>query len=123
MKRELGEDIDIYAAGLNLQGGQYKKIMDKNMENFCATVYQDSHRDFFEDYQAHTSNPVKWKTCPYPAGSSEIKNYLITDGNFLPAYIPGGEKWKVLIRFLRKGEELGGYNLYAMLRNNASLLG
>lgn len=120
----LGPDIDIYAAGLNQQGGQYKKIIDKNIENFCAMVYQDPHKDFFENYQSHTTNPVAWNTCPFPAGSNEVINYLVEDtGNFLPPYVPGGEKWKLEVRFLRADEVLGGYNIFGILRNNQTLLG
>lgn len=124
IKQDLGEDIDIHVAGLNFQGGQYKQIMDKTMQNLCKAFYQDNLRGVVEDYQAHTTNPVAWKTCPYPAGSSEVKNYLVKDaGSMLPPYIPGGEKWKVAFMFSRNGVELGGYNVYGILRNNASLLG
>lgn len=124
LKQDLGEDIDVYIAGLNLQGGQYKLIGDKTIENFCAAFYKENLREVVEDYQAHTSNPVAWRTCPYPAGSSEVTNYLVKDtASLFPPYIPGGEKWKVVFMFSRKGVELGGYNIYGILRNNASLLG
>lgn len=109
---------------LNFQGNQYKKIGDKNIKNFCSTVYMDNHQELFEDYQSHTSNPVPWKTCPYPKGSNEVKNFLLKNSaSLLPPYIPGGEKWKIEVRFFRGEAELGGYNIYGLLRSNASLLG
>lgn len=92
MKQDLGKDIDIYAAGWNLQGGQYKLIIDKTLKNFCEFVYMDNHRQVFERYQKSTSGPVAWKTCPYPKGSNTVNEYLVEDSSgFIPPYIPGGE--------------------------------
>lgn len=62
VKQDLGEDIDVYVSGLNFQGGQYKKIMDKTLEKFCSLFYNENHKKLFEDYQSHTSHPVAWKT-------------------------------------------------------------
>lgn len=106
-----------------MQGGQYKQMVDKKFTNFCNTLYMEGSKAFFENYQAHTTNPVPWKTCPYPAGSNEVKNFHVEDSELLlPPYIPGGEKWKIEMRFLRKGEILGGYNIFATLRSAESLL-
>lgn len=124
MKQNLGEDIDIDGIGLNLQGGQYKQMVEKEFKNFCETLYMEGSKTFFEHYQSHTTNPVAWKTCPYPAGTNEVKNFYVDDRFLLlPPYIPGSEKWKVGMRFSRDGEILGGYNIFALLRNEASLLG
>jgi hypothetical protein len=124
VKMDLGADIDAIGVGLNFQGNQYKKIFDKRLNNFCESLYHDLYRGYFEDYQAHTVNPVEWNTCPYPAGENEVKNFLIEDnGNILPPYIPGSEKWKAELRFLKNGEVLGGYNIYAIIRSETSLLG
>jgi hypothetical protein len=109
--------------GLNYQGNQYKKIFDKTFNKVCASLYLEPQKEYFENYQAHTSNPVPWKTCPYPAGSNEVKNFFIEDfDNFLPPYIPGNEKWKIEVRFLRDEVALGGYNLYGLIRSEKSLL-
>lgn len=124
VKQDLGEDVDIHGAGFNLQGGQYKQMIEKSMENFCKSVYIEPSRTFFEYYQSHMTNPVPWKTCPYPAGENEVKNFLVDESLFLlPPYIPGGEKWKIEIRFSRKNEEFfGGYNIYVIMRSPNSLL-
>lgn len=124
VKQELGEDMDIHGAAYNLQGGQYKQMVEKKFVNFCNTVYMNTNKFIFENYQSHTTNPVEWKTCGYPAGSNEVKNFLVDDNVFpLPPYVPGGEKWKIEIRMVRAGEVLGGYDIYANLRSNETLLG
>lgn len=106
-----------------MQGGQYKQMVDKKVTNFCTSLYVEPSKPIFENYQSHTTNPVAWKTCPYPAGSNEVKDFYVEDSELLlPPYIPGGEKWKIEMRFSRKGEVLGGYNLYASLRSEESLL-
>lgn len=111
-------------AALNLQGNQYKKMFEKDFDHMCSAMYLDAFQLPFENYQAHNKNPVAWKTCPFPAGSNEVFNYLAIDTeSLLPPYIPGGEKWKVEMRFLRNGTDLGGYNIYMILRNEKSLLG
>lgn len=123
MKQDLGEDIDVEIAFLNLQGGQYKQMMEKSFTNFCRSLYMETSKTFFENYQAHTIKPVAWKTCPYPAGQNEVKNFHVSDGLFMiPPYLPGSEKWKVELKLTRGEEVLGGYNLYAILRSEHSLL-
>jgi hypothetical protein len=120
----MDNDLEVYMSGLNLQGGQYKLMLEKSFEHFCDTFYMDPHENFYEEYQEHTKNPVPWKTCPYPAGPNEVTNFLFEDnGNLLPPYIPGNEKWKIEVRILREGKVLGGYNIYAILRNVNTLLG
>lgn len=123
VKQPLGNDMTMHGTGLNLQGGQYKQMIEKDLEHVCDTLYLDVHKSFFERYQGHLKNPVPWKTCPYPAGPNEVTNFLVEDtGNLLPPYVPGNEKWKVEARFLRDGKVLGGYNIYAILRNMNTLI-
>jgi hypothetical protein len=123
VKQPMGDDLDMYGAGLNFQGNQYKKMFDKRLDKFCTTYYIDIYKAYFEDYQAHTTNPVPWKTCPYPAGSNEVKNFFVEDdGLLLPPYIPGSEKWKAEIRFLRDEIILGGFNIYGIIRSEESIL-
>lgn len=90
VKQELGDDVAITFAALNLQGGQYKKMFEKDFDHFCSAMYIDAFQLPFEGYQAHNKNPVPWKTCPFPAGSNEVFNYLAMDTeSLLPPYIPG----------------------------------
>lgn len=61
-------EVDIY----NLQGGQYRKMVDTiHGEKLCTLGYNETFRDYFENFQAHQDHPVAWKTCPYPAGSKK----------------------------------------------------
>ena len=98
-------------------------MIEKSFANFCEALYMDASKSFFEDYQAHTINPVAWKTCPYPAGQNEVKNFYADDRVIvLPPYIPGSEKWKIELRFMREAEVLGGYNIFVSLRTEHTLL-
>lgn len=111
-------------AALNLQGGQYKKIFDKNIYTICSTLYNETFREIYEDFQTHQKYQVPWKTCPYPTGPNEIFNYYLEDfGSMLPPYVPGGEKWKMDIRYFKGDELLGGFSAYLTLRSERSLLG
>ena len=88
VKQNLGEDIDVNIVGLNFQGGRYRQMIDKTLENFCKSLYKADYKDIFEDYQGHTSNPVAYNTCPYPAESKEVKNYFFKDGSSaFPKYL------------------------------------
>lgn len=120
----LDDSFSGMGTGLNFQGGQYKKIGDKQLDTLCTTLYNETYRVAFEDFQTYQKYPVAWKTCPYPAGPNEIMDFCIEDyGSMLPPYIPGGEKWKLEVRLLKDGKVLGGYNLYLILRTEKSLLG
>jgi Protein of unknown function (DUF1091) len=111
------------ASALNFQGNQYKKLFDKTINNLCTLIYNETFREYFDDFQRHQKYPVKVNTCPYPTGPNEIKNFRIQDyGDLLPAYVPGSEKWKLEIRFIDGEEVLGGYNLFVLLRNQKSLM-
>lgn len=114
----------ISAAGFNLQGGEYRKMIEKFIETPCTSLYIEPYRQYFEKYQAAQKYPVAWKTCPYPPGPNELKNFLFEDyGSLLPPYIPGGEKWRFEIRHFVNNEMLGGFNAYVILRSEQSLLG
>lgn len=113
----------VHLEGQNLQGGQYKKMFEKNYDHFCDIFYAPEHKVYYEDYQSHVTDPVPWNTCPYPSGPGEVTNYLL-DGadNILPPYMPGNEKWKLVVRMLRDGKVLGGYDFYVIFRNMKTLI-
>lgn len=123
MKQALGEDVDVYLAAWNYESGLYKRYIERTLKNFCETLYWPANKEFFEDYQAHTTHPVAWNTCPYPKGSNRVINYQLSNyEKFLPPYLPGGEKWKGEIKFSRDGVVLGGYNIFGTLSSNYTLL-
>lgn len=110
-------------AALNHQGGSYKHMVDKEFSDYCATVYKTAYQAVFENYQSHTDKPVAFNTCPYPAVTQDLRNFHLEDkAGLLPPYVSGSEKWKVTIRFSRNGTVLGGYDLYASLRNNDTMM-
>lgn len=111
---------------LNSQGNQYKLMFEKNLGKFCESMYMQQKEGFqklFDDFHDQSSAKVPWKTCPYPKGLNHIQNYALnlTD-EFVPAYVPGGEKWQIQMRFYENDEVLGGYNVFGILRNERSLM-
>lgn len=124
VKTAIDNDYTLSVTALNFNNGQYKKIAERSFEKLCSFIYNSTFREYFEEFQASQLYPVQWKTCPYPTGSNEIKNYQLGDlGSVFPPYIPGGEKWKIEIRFLKDEEALGGWNVLDFLRSDQSLLG
>jgi hypothetical protein len=123
VKAPITNNMTTKMAALNFQGNQYKKIAEKNFGPFCDVLYQEGVKSNFESFVSRTTTKIPWKTCPFPAGSDEVNNWMMSDlSDMLPPYIPGGEKWKLEVRFLEGEIELGGYNLYALVRNDESLL-
>jgi Protein of unknown function (DUF1091) len=124
IKIPLGDNINMQMAALNYNGGGYKMIAEKTFEGFCRSLYNDTIREYYEEFQEYQEVNIPWKTCPYPTGTNVLTNYVFQDyGDYLPPYLPGSEKWKVEIRYVEKGEVLGGYNIYAIMRNMRSLMG
>lgn len=96
---------------------------EKDLGKCCEALYQDAFETTFNDVFEHARVKVPWKTCPYPKGENELKNYLLKNiQDLLPPYLPGGEKWQIQLRLYKGGEVLGGYNIFALLRNEQSLL-
>lgn len=52
-----------------------------------------------------------------------INFHLDNVDDLLPPYMPGGEKWKIEVRFFKDNEMLGGYNFFLIIRSEKSLLG
>lgn len=88
-----------------------------------VSINKSNYREVFEDYQAHTSNPVAFNTCPYPAETKDVKNFPVKDIRVLPTdRVPGNEKWLLKFMFKRNGEALGGYNVYVRIISNKGFL-
>ena len=105
----------------NMQGGQYKEIFAKHVDAVCEGLYTEMMKDHMEALFSNLVKPIKWKTCPIPAGPNEFMNFFVED-NFLPPYIPGGEKWLFEVRINEGDECIGGYRIYTIIRNEKTLL-
>lgn len=93
------------------------------LRKFCKSLYQPQYKVIFEDYQAHANPPVAYGNCPYPIGTQELKNFrVINADSFLPAYLPGSEKWKLEFRMFKKEKVIGGYNIYASFISNKTFM-
>ena len=122
LKLPLDDDIDIFVEALNFQGGQYKKIGDKRLNKFCTTLYTDSFKKVFDDYYEASLVKTPFGTCPFPVMQNEVTNFYISEDGMLPQYIPGGEKWKIHMRFIKDSDVLGGYNIYMLIRNEKTMI-
>lgn len=122
LKVPLDDGIDITVEAFNFQGGQYKKMADKLLNKFCESAYEERTKDGYSQFFEASTVKIPFGTCPYPAGKNELNNFMIDENGVLPAYVPGGEKWKVDVRFLKGGKILGGYNAYVLVRSEQSLL-
>jgi hypothetical protein len=123
LKRDLDNEMTLKLAALNFQGNQYKQMFDKDFGKFCDVLYDDKVEDKYNNLHKHFEVKVPWKTCPYPKGPNEITNFMIDDfADQLPPYLPGSEKWQIQVRFLLSEEVLGGYNVFAIIRTEKSLM-
>lgn len=96
--------------------------MQKDVGGFCDFLYDDSFYETFQDFQMNVDNKFKWKTCPWPKGKYTLTNFSYKNTDFLPAYLPGNEKWKFDLEYWKDGKHEGGFVLYVILRNEQSLL-
>lgn len=114
--------MDMLLQGFNLQGGQYKMIAEKKLDNFCKSIYIDAVKSEYEKYYEASVPSIPFGTCPYPAGDYVITNLLLNDIGILPPYIPGGEKWRLDFRYYQGEQMVGGYDVYALVRNEKSIM-
>lgn len=122
-KIDMDDSVTIKIFCLNLQGNQYKQMFEKDIGRYCEAMYKEHFESIFNHVQSHFKKVIPWKTCLYPKGKNEITNlYLEGQQEYLPPYIPGSEKWKIQLRAYKDDIELGGYNVYAIVRNENSLM-
>lgn len=113
-------NLQIY--GFNLQGGQYKQMIEKNLGNFCDFFYSDAHKDMYDDVITHYEPFVPFGTCPFPKGQYTVKNYRLKGvEDMIPPYVPGSEKWKAIAEFQLNGTRLGGMTFYGTLINDKNV--
>ena len=122
LKIPLDNSIDFLIEAFNFQGGQYKKIGSRMMKEFCNSFYVVPYKNEYAKFSEASSVKVPFGTCPFPTMDNLITNWMISDNGILPPYLPGGEKWRINVRFSKKDKVLGGYNLYGLIRNQETLM-
>lgn len=106
----------------NLSGGQYQKLFGKTLGPLCDIVYEKSLENELRSAFQHTNLTIPYGTCPFPAQTVEVKNYVPSDlGDYLPPYIPGNERWKVTIWISKDEEIISGMTVYSILRDMQKL--
>ena len=123
LKIPLDDSLSLTVVFMNFRGGQYKLFAEKFIPKYCETLYIEEFKEYYESFQSSLTYPQPWKACPYLPGKNEVNNFVAYDKGVFPPYIPGGEKWRIDVRFKKGDEVLGGYNVYILVRNDESLLG
>ncbi|CRL03059.1 CLUMA_CG016218, isoform A [Clunio marinus] len=115
LHKPLGYDVNVNMTGFYFEAGEYK-IYSSKTTSFCEFKILPGHKEVLEDFEAHTTNPVPWDACPYPAMDKQIINYALKKEhfNFIPPGLPG-EQWRFNFRFSQNGTDFGGFNIYLIL--------
>ncbi|CRL03058.1 CLUMA_CG016179, isoform A [Clunio marinus] len=116
--RPLDRDTIINLTVFFFEAGEYKIFLSKTF-GFCEFKNLPGHKEILEDFEAHTNNPVPSDACPYPAMDKQITNYALKEErfNFIPPGLPG-EKWRINFLFNENGVDLGGFNVYVILKTH-----
>jgi hypothetical protein len=125
MKHQIDNTLKVGFKAYNMAGGQYKLFAERVLGPPCEMMYEDHMRPTIEEFIAATNLSFwSWGLCPFPSNYMFLNNYAPSQiGNYLPPYLPGGEKWKASFFYLDEKETvLGGATIYATLRSNYSLM-
>ena len=123
LKRPMGDDIIMIVEAHNFQSGQYKKMGEKLMDQgLCKALYVDAFKSEYMKFYDASSVKIPFGTCPYPSVNNTLTNLMFSDPGLMPPYIPGGEKWRIDLKYFLNDEFLGGYRIFGLVRNERSLL-
>lgn len=67
-------------------------MVEKDLGPFCDTFYLDG-------------------TCPFPGGNYSLSDYPVSQEEYeklIPPYIPGSEKWRIVMELSINGTARGG---------------
>lgn len=122
MKIPLDDTTILSFESFNMAGGQYKKIFGRTIGGFCESAYEPHLEKDIRKYMAHTNLTIKYGDCPFPVGYFEIKDWTPDGvGDYLPPYLPGNERWKVILWISKDDVQLGGIAFYVIIRNDEKL--
>lgn len=102
--------------------GQYKKIFGRSLSPVCNFLYEELFSNVTKDFWDHTNFSVPFGTCPIPSQTIFVRDWTPNDlGDYLPTYIPGGDRWKLADWLSRNGTNIAGIAVYSILRDNQKL--
>jgi hypothetical protein len=123
--QQLDNSLKVGFKAYNMAGGDYRMMFQRLLGPFCDMFYEDHMRPTIEEFFAATNLSYwTWGMCPLPSAVGFVKDYVPSQiGNYLPPYLPGGEKWKCTL-YLEDASNttIGGITIYASLRSNYSLM-
>lgn len=120
--KTIGNDYHVEVEASNLQGGQYKVMLVKNFGPFCDLIWQETVRDEINRYRQHMNLTIEDNQCPFPPLITTLQDYTPKDfGEYLPEYIPGNERWKMKVMFMKNKKIAGSYDVYIILRSKESM--
>jgi hypothetical protein len=115
--------VNVGFKAFNHNAGQYKLIFQRNLGPFCDAMYEEHLKQTYIELESTVNDSIPYKTCPVKPKGYRVTNYAPKNlGDYLPQYVPGGERWMLNFYYEKNQEILGGWNIYALLRNNQSLL-
>lgn len=118
----MDDDVIMSFESFNMAGGQYKKIFGRTIGGWCSSVYEPHIEKDFRSYMEHTNLTIKYGDCPFPAEYINIKDWTPEGvGDYLPPYLPGNERWKIILWFTKKGVSLGGVTFFVIIRDDEKL--
>jgi hypothetical protein len=122
MKIQLDDTTILSFESFNMAGGQYKKIFGRTIGGFCQAAYEPHIEKDMRSYMESSNISIKYGTCPFPPGRINIMDWTPEGvGDYLPPYLPGNERWKVILWISKDDKRLGGIIFYVIIRNNEKL--
>lgn len=122
IKLPVDNSVILSFEAFNFDAGQYKKIFGRTLGGFCDIIYDPSFKDVTQDFWNHINISVPYGSCPLPSQVLYVNDHPLKDlGEYLPPYIPGGERWKVNLWFSKNEKIIGGLTEYAIIRDNQKL--
>ena len=71
---------------------------------------------------ASSNSTTAYGTCPIPPQVVRVNDYAFMDeGDFLPPYMPGNERWRVDVWVSKDDVKVTGGRAYMILRDNQKL--
>ena len=92
------------------------------MGPLCDCTYEKSSEKSVKSALAKSNSTTPYGTCPIPPQVVNVMDYApVDEGNFLPEYIPGNERWRVDVWLSKDDVKVTGMRIYAIIRDNQKL--
>jgi hypothetical protein len=123
IRRQLDDNVIVGFEAYNLQGGQYKLMFNRELGGFCEIIWQDSLKEEAENFLKQSNLTFKHGDCPIQPTVFTLNNYSPDNlGDYLPAYVPGNERWKLTVFTEENGKRTTELDFYTILSDEKSIM-